>query len=232
MTTAYYQASHQYMTGPTVPASGPVPPPPDLQPIVIKTAEYVAKNGESFEKTVLEKHLDDPRFEFLSPWHRFHPYYKMKIEETRQRLLQQAPLVIPASYHQQEQQPPQQPPSLPVTSAPSDGVEEVPATTPSQQPDNMQRLSSEGAVSFKLASKPARVLVPRLDLGGDEEEVEEEKGDDEDVSKNAVEQNGEREPEAKRPHLEPNSQLSDMLDNKVQVQYASIGTFSLPTNIV
>ena len=218
MTTAYYQASHRYMTGPgpdLMPGSGPVPPPPDLQPIVIKTAEYVAKNGESFEKTVLEKHLDDPRFEFLSPWHRFHAYYKMKIEETRQRLLQQSQLVMPAGYHQQEQQ--QQPPSLPETSAPSGGVEEVPTTAPSQQPDNLQRLSSDGVVSFKLASKPARVLVPRLDLGGDEEE--EAGADNEEESKKAAEQNGEREPEAKRPHLEPNSLNSDMLDNKVQVCY-------------
>ena len=212
MTAAYYQASHQYMTGPAMPTSGPVPPPPDLQPIVIKTAEYVAKNGESFEKTVLEKHLDDPRFEFLSPWHRFHAYYKMKIEETRQRL-QQPQVVMPAGYHQQDHQ--EQPPSLPVTCAPSGGAEEVSTTTPTQQPDNLQRLSSDGAVSFKLSSKPARVLLPRVDLGGDEEEEE---GDGEEVSNKAIEQNGEREPEAKRPRVgEPSSQHSDMLDNKVQV---------------
>lgn len=198
MRAAYYQASHQYMTGPAPPTPGPVPPPPDIQPIVIKTAEYVAKNGEGFEKTVLEKHLDDPRFEFLSPWHRFHAYYKMKIAETRQRLQQQLQLT-----------------QAPVASPLGGGeVEEVPNCSPPQL-DNVQRLSSDGSVSFKLTSKSARVLPPRLDLGGTEEDEEED--EEEEELKTETEYNGEREPDAKRPHVEPSSQHSDMLDNKVQV---------------
>ena len=78
---AYYQAmSSQGITG-----NGPTPPPPDVQPIVDKTAEYVAKNEEGFERTVLDKHCDDPKFSFLNPWNQYHAYYQMKKEEFRRK---------------------------------------------------------------------------------------------------------------------------------------------------
>ncbi|CAL1279987.1 unnamed protein product [Larinioides sclopetarius] len=50
-----------------------VPPPPDIQPIIDKMAEYVAKNGEDFETIVKSK--KDKRFDFLHPWHEYHNYY-------------------------------------------------------------------------------------------------------------------------------------------------------------
>ena len=81
---AYYHAfsTHHINTTPT-------PPPPDLQPIVDKTALYVARNNDGFERTVLEKHCDDPRFSFLNPWDKFHSYYKMKKMEHKEKLAQE-----------------------------------------------------------------------------------------------------------------------------------------------
>ena len=74
---AYYQASKMYHTG-------AVPPPPDLQPVVDKTAEYVAKNGDKFEATVILKHISDTRFGFLNPWNQYNHYYKTKVAEYRE----------------------------------------------------------------------------------------------------------------------------------------------------
>ena len=65
--------------------SGPTPPPPDLQPIVDKTAEYVARNSDSFERTVLEKHCGDSRFSFLNPWDQYHAYYQMKKQQFQEK---------------------------------------------------------------------------------------------------------------------------------------------------
>ncbi|GFT23482.1 hypothetical protein NPIL_195171 [Nephila pilipes] len=53
-----------------------LPPPPDMQPIVDKMAEYVAKNGEDFE--IIVKNKKDKRFDFLHSWHEFYNYYIYK----------------------------------------------------------------------------------------------------------------------------------------------------------
>ncbi|CAG8720209.1 15302_t:CDS:2, partial [Acaulospora morrowiae] len=60
-----------------------VVPPPDLKAIIDKMSAYVAKNGQSLEAKVREKHIDDPRFSFLLPWNEFHPYYKKKIQDEK-----------------------------------------------------------------------------------------------------------------------------------------------------
>lgn len=67
--------------------SGPTPPPPDLQPIVDKTAEYVARNSDGFERTVLEKHCGDSRFSFLNPWDQYHAYYQMKKQQFLKKIV-------------------------------------------------------------------------------------------------------------------------------------------------
>lgn len=81
----YYRASQMYQVG-------PLPPPPDLQPIVDRTADYVAKNGVDFQRTVINRHIDDRRFDFLHPWNEFHNYYKMRVEKKRQELQDSKPL--------------------------------------------------------------------------------------------------------------------------------------------
>ncbi|XP_053327564.1 splicing factor, suppressor of white-apricot homolog [Spea bombifrons] len=53
-----------------------IPPPPDIQPVIDKLAEYVARNGVKFETSVRSK--NDTRFEFLQPWHQYNPYYEFK----------------------------------------------------------------------------------------------------------------------------------------------------------
>lgn len=67
-----------------------IPPPPDLQPIVDKLANYVAKNGPDFESIIKAK--NDPRFEFLNPWNTHHGYYNLKKQEAlaNQQLQQSA----------------------------------------------------------------------------------------------------------------------------------------------
>lgn len=64
-------------------------PPPDLRPIVDKTAEYVAKNSDTFERTVLERHVGDPRFSFLNPWDKHHSYYQAMKHYCRTRMAQE-----------------------------------------------------------------------------------------------------------------------------------------------
>ncbi|XP_056146543.1 splicing factor, suppressor of white-apricot homolog isoform X2 [Lampris incognitus] len=66
---------------PQAPASMPtaaaiIPPPPDIQPVIDKLAEYVARNGVKFEASVLAK--NDPRFDFLHSWHQYNTYYEFK----------------------------------------------------------------------------------------------------------------------------------------------------------
>ncbi|NXX70475.1 SFSWA protein, partial [Spizella passerina] len=53
-----------------------IPPPPDIQPVIDKLAEYVARNGVKFETSVRAK--NDLRFEFLQPWHQYNAYYEFK----------------------------------------------------------------------------------------------------------------------------------------------------------
>ncbi|CAH2295682.1 splicing factor, suppressor of white-apricot homolog isoform X2, partial [Pelobates cultripes] len=53
-----------------------IPPPPDIQPVIDKLAQYVARNGVKFETSVRAK--NDSRFEFLQPWHQYNPYYEFK----------------------------------------------------------------------------------------------------------------------------------------------------------
>ena len=50
-----------------------------------KTAEYVARNSDSFERTVLEKHCGDSRFSFLNPWDQYHAYYQMKKQQFQEK---------------------------------------------------------------------------------------------------------------------------------------------------
>ncbi|XP_033831865.1 splicing factor, suppressor of white-apricot homolog [Periophthalmus magnuspinnatus] len=62
------------LSSPAMPAI--MPPPPDTQPVIDKLAEYVARNGLKFESSVRAK--NDPRFDFLLPWHQYNTYYEFK----------------------------------------------------------------------------------------------------------------------------------------------------------
>ncbi|CAF1047243.1 unnamed protein product [Adineta steineri] len=62
-----------------------IPPPPDVKPIIDKLAEYVARNGSTFEQSIRTK--NDPRFGFLERDHIHHNYYQLKVQLCAQELL-------------------------------------------------------------------------------------------------------------------------------------------------
>ena len=142
--TGYYGGYHSQ--------AAPVPPPPDLQPIIDKTAAYVAKNGPGFERTVLEKHVGDPRFDFLSPWNNYHGYYQAKVQENQHWMMH--------GVHEIEGN----------TTEPVAAARQVKEATVPTNP-NLQRLN-DGAVKFTLAPKPVRTTPMGVTLEEDDEEEE------------------------------------------------------------
>ncbi|XP_018099661.1 splicing factor, suppressor of white-apricot homolog isoform X2 [Xenopus laevis] len=69
-------AADSYSASALTPVVAIIPPPPDIQPVIDKLAQYVARNGIKFETSVRAK--NDPRFDFLQPWHQYNPYYEFK----------------------------------------------------------------------------------------------------------------------------------------------------------
>ncbi len=62
-------------------------PPPDIKVVIDNTANYVAKNGVSFEALIMKVEANNNRFNFL----RYHddpyrPYYQLKITEKQKEL--------------------------------------------------------------------------------------------------------------------------------------------------
>ena len=133
---------------------GPPPPPPDLQPIIDKTAEYVARNSDDFERTVLERHCGDPKFGFLNPWDQYYPYYKFRLAMNKEKAAEEALAVIKSNHRRKKE---------------------------NQFGKQVQKLSGNGAVSFKLQPKKSAVLeTDAVDLGppAEEDEGEEEEGEE------------------------------------------------------
>eukprot|EP00727_Mastigamoeba_balamuthi_P006416 m51a1_g2395 hypothetical protein (724) ;mRNA; r:739900-742571 len=60
---------------------GVVVPPEDISKIVERAASFVARLGDSFERKILEKERDNPKFGFLSAADVYHPYYLYKISQ-------------------------------------------------------------------------------------------------------------------------------------------------------
>ncbi|CAH1129620.1 unnamed protein product [Ceutorhynchus assimilis] len=57
-------------------------PSDEMQTVIDKMAEYVAKNGENFEEIIKQK--GDKRFDFLNASHEFNKYYKTKLRELKE----------------------------------------------------------------------------------------------------------------------------------------------------
>lgn len=133
--------------------ASPPPPPPDLQPIIDKTAEYVARNSEEFERTVLEKHCGDPKFGFLNPWNKYYPYYKLKLQQNKEKAAEAALATIEKDFQSMQRE----------------------ATL---RGEKIQKLSQSGTVSFKLQPKKVNKIlemdVADFDAAAEEEEEEEE----------------------------------------------------------
>lgn len=62
---------------------GVIVPPPDIRAVVDKTAQFVARNGKSFEERIMKSEEGmTPKFSFLKAFDPYHAYYEQKICET------------------------------------------------------------------------------------------------------------------------------------------------------
>jgi len=55
---------------------GMILPPPRIKEIIDKTAEFVAKNGASFEELVMKSEVNNPKFSFLKKDDPYRAYYE------------------------------------------------------------------------------------------------------------------------------------------------------------
>jgi hypothetical protein len=62
--------------------TGVIIPPPDIRAVVDKTAQFVARNGKSFEQRILNSgEGKTAKFNFLKAYDPYNAYYEMKIKE-------------------------------------------------------------------------------------------------------------------------------------------------------
>ena len=60
--------------------SGVIIPPPDIRSVVDKTAQFVARNGKSFESRILNSSEGKTsKFNFMKQYDPYHAYYELKI---------------------------------------------------------------------------------------------------------------------------------------------------------
>ena len=99
----------------------------------------------------MEKHVGDPRFDFLSPWNTYHSYYEAMVQQGQLKEYQEV---------EPRRNEPIPAPRL---------VEHIVA--PASNP-NLQKLNA-GTVKFKLTPKPAKAaVVSGMTLEEEEEESE------------------------------------------------------------
>lgn len=67
------------------PTGGVVYPPPDLRPVIDKTAEFVARNGVAFEAKIREQERLNPKFAFLQADDAYNSYFRMQIRAAADR---------------------------------------------------------------------------------------------------------------------------------------------------
>ncbi len=61
---------------------GVIIPPPDIRAVVDKTAQFVARNGKSFEERIMKSEEGmTSKFSFLKAFDPYHSYYELKIRE-------------------------------------------------------------------------------------------------------------------------------------------------------
>ena len=59
---------------------GVIIPPPDIRSVVDKTAQFVARNGKSFEQRILNSDEGKTsKFNFMKKYDPYHAYYELKI---------------------------------------------------------------------------------------------------------------------------------------------------------
>jgi len=151
----------------------PRPPPPELHAIIDKTAAYVAKNGTKFETTLIQRHLDDPRFNFLNPWDPFHGYYTNQKQYHASVFAQTIPQYPERPNNQTFSDFPQNfiqnPQNFSQYSEPPNNNFIGSYDVPQDDNSSLQKLSYKGAVSFKLQPKSK----PLCESGHFDEEINE-----------------------------------------------------------
>jgi len=152
---------------PTIPLNAliedpPHPPPPDIQPIIDKLAEYVAKHGHAFEDTV--KRNGDPRLQFINSSHEYYRYFMLRKNLYRQKFMME------------EMTNENKPNQIVIQDLPS-----MPKET-----SDVQALKEDGSVGFKIATKEEKVMsgVYLGSASDDEEGEEKENNQEEDGSSN------------------------------------------------
>lgn len=84
-------------------SGGIIFPPPDIRTTVDKTADFVARNGATFEAKIKSSEQSNPKFSFLNQDDPYHPYYLQRIQAVKDGSLTQTP--PSASTPQTESQP-------------------------------------------------------------------------------------------------------------------------------
>ena len=132
----------------------PHPPPPDIQPIIDKLAEYVAKHGHAFEDTV--KRNGDPRLQFINSSHEYYKYFMLRKNLYRQKFMM-------------EEMANENKPKQVI-------IEDLPSVT--KETSDVQTLKADGSVGFKIATKEEKVMSG-VYLGSASDDEEEHEGDEE-----------------------------------------------------
>ena len=58
-----------------------IPPPEDIEKLILKTAEFVAKSGSAMETKIWESQKTNPKFSFLKHGDLYRPFYEQKVFE-------------------------------------------------------------------------------------------------------------------------------------------------------
>ncbi|CAL5220560.1 g2597 [Coccomyxa viridis] len=82
-------------------AIGLIQPPPDIRAIVDKTADFVGRNGLTFEKKILANEANNVKFNFLRSTDPYHAYYRYKVTEAQNAAGNDS---APGTAQQQQQQ--------------------------------------------------------------------------------------------------------------------------------
>mmetsp|Transcript_19271 Transcript_19271/g.31389 ORF Transcript_19271/g.31389 Transcript_19271/m.31389 type:complete len:836 (-) Transcript_19271:147-2654(-) len=62
---------------------GIITPPPDIKVIVDRTASFIARLGEQFEREIISRNGKNKQFQFLFPDNHYHKYYKDMIQQMK-----------------------------------------------------------------------------------------------------------------------------------------------------
>ena len=148
----------------------PHPPPPDLQPIIDKLAEYVAKHGNAFEDTV--KRNGDPRLQFINSDHEYYKYFMLRKNLYQQKFMMEEMTDKNNKTPAEDVTDTPEPPPPPLPSPPTE-------TSKDTNTSEVQALKEDGSVEFKIASKEEKVMSG-VYLGSASDDEEEGEGNEDD----------------------------------------------------